>query len=362
MSSFLGQTGSTSMPHQNYNPTVPTSTAVALNGLRRAKTQVQQPQKGSEYTNNLKSDATFGAGIGGLIGAFNKPEGATFAARQLSRAKNIGANVAAGGLAAAPASLVNTATGKMSDNLANHYGKEDNKTSMLHAGIIAAPAVAGGVYGLGAIVHGMNSADKITKAKGWKAKGKLALNSMNPLEHAKAGVSETKKAFSDLLSLRKKGFKTRGLGLLNIAGLAATAAPALIKYFHTMKQKKQQQDNANMQSTLHKMGYTDDVFNALSAATAKKPMIKTAVYIPIVTNLMKGKETLNEIKHLTDIGQAGIDTSASIAKKMKKMKLANKHFRNAGYDALGLGVTGAGIYAYSKLKKDNPYSSLGRYV
>ena len=292
----------------------------------------------------------FGGAINGGISLFQKtpkngPTNNKFALKGL----NVGSNIVGGATGAIPMSIVNTATSKMSNKLANKYSQQDNKFNWGHAGMIALPTVAGGIYGLGAITHSMKMGDKILQSKNLKEAGKNVLKSMNPLDHIKTGVTETKNSLKKLFSLRKVGLGGRFMGALNLVGIGAMAIPAVYSYASRTKAKE---DNRLPPAA----GYADDVLNAATAATAKGPVqfMKTAAYIPVFTNLMKYRDAMSRAK---EIARSGGQTLAARKKLIKLQEQADKSLKNAGYDALGVAAIGVGgKIAYNKWKQNRENS------
>lgn len=310
----------------------------------------QQPQNGSIFS-GIKSDAMVGGGINGVISAFQKPTGEVLKdSPKLARLATVGANIATGGLAAIPSSVVNAAGSKMSNALADHYASTDKHFNTTHAALIAVPATAAGVYGLGAIMHGLQKGKDIMNSKSKKEAGKHLLDALNPVKHVKSGISETKTAFKDLFSLTKKGLGKRGLGALNLLGIAATAIPAVYSYYHKEKSKEN--------PALHNLGYADDIINAAGAAaseTAGAAMVKSAAYFPVITPLLRHREAVGEMSRLIEEEKNGFRVGKSMEEVQKKAK---KHLANVGYDLAGLGVVGAGgAFAWKKHQenKTNPF-------
>jgi len=328
----------------------------------KAIKQSQQPQTDKNnnkyYTSNIKTDMMFGAGMGAGFSLFEPAKGKTFSRRQLFRAKNLGANLLTGGASAVPMSIVNSATADVGNRLADSYSKTDSKVNPAHLAMVAAPGVVGGVYSLGAIMHGMNKAKDVMKAKTLTEKGKHILDSANPLKHWRTGVQETKDSFKKLFTFKKGVGKF--MPLLNVLGIAASTVPAIYKYVSGIKKKKEQQQNLINPNIANKLGYADDIFNGITTATTKVPpkLVKSAAYIPVFTNLLRARDSFNEIKHLSSLGKKGLDTSAEIEKKWGEVR---KHLRNAGYDALGTGVLGTGAYMYWK-KKQNEKNNFRTYL
>lgn len=300
---------------------------------------------------SLGSDLAFNAAINGGVGAFQKVNHSNLLSRAGKiklKSLNVGGAVAGGLAAGVPMHYVNKYTSEASSKLSDYYAKKDNNVNYLHAGLIAAPAVAGGVYTLGAITHSMDAGKNVLKAKSWKEAGKVIAHTANPWEHIKRGVGETGKAFKDVFSRRKVGGFTRGMGLLNIAGIAASAIPSVYSYF-----KNREQDHSHDQA-LHNLGYIDDIANAATAATAK-PLPKVAAYIPVVTPLLRirdGAQSINKAKQAMMNGE-------SMAKDfMEGHQTLEKGINGLKTDLAGLAVIGAGAYGYKRYKdkqENNPY-------
>ena len=303
---------------------------------------------------SLGSDLAINAGINGGVGLMQKTKHSNLLSRAGKiklKSLNVGGAVTGGLAAGVPMHYVNKYTSDASSKLSDYYSKKDKKPNYLHAGLIAAPAVAGGVYTLGAITHSMDAGKNVLNSKNWKDAGKVLLDSANPIKHVKRGVIETKKAFTDLLTRRKVGGYTRGMGLLNLVGIGASAIPAVYSYF-----KNRKQDHKHDQ-TLHNLGYVDDVANAATAATAK-PLPKFATYIPVMTPLLRIRDGAQSIKKAREAMLKGESVADSLEEGHKTL---GKGIEGLKTDLAGLTVVGAGAYGYKRYKDkqaNNPYVSM----
>ena len=317
-----------------------------------------QPVSKPSMAADMGFDALMSGGMNAGVAAITKaPESnlikstSQFALRPM----NMGAGLATGALSSVPTYFVNKATTSMSNGLANYYSREDNKPSLYHAALIAAPAAAGGMYGLGAITHSLDKGKDILKSKSFKEAGKHLLDSANPIKHINRGAKEIKNSFLDLFSREKVGLGKRTFGAMNLAFLAASAAPALYSYLtkNRAEDKKSRKEQA--------LGYVDDIGNALSTTTASpvgQHLIKRAVYIPVVTPLLRAKEGLSELA----TAQKKLSQGELMANELKNVHTKlKKGFKSAGYDGLGLATLGGIGYAkhlYDKAQE----RKLGRYI
>lgn len=345
--------------YNQYNNTNITGIAPVTYNSARAFNQLkeQQPKRNKlqQYTDNMKGDSLIGGGMNAAIAAFQKADKTPLlksTSQWVLRPAHIGAQFGAGALAAIPQSVVNTATQNVSNRLSNYYANKDSKPSLLHAGMIAAPAVLGGMYSIGAIMHGIDQGTKAFKAKTWSEAGKHLLNAANPIEHIRRAGSETKNAFRDLFTTKKIGFGKRGLAALNIAGLAIGAAIPLINYFKKNKEKREQEKNLAMKV----LPYSDDFVNALGAGATQRivkqaSLNKEAIYVPVITPLIRSREAALRMSNL----RKELDSGKYIGSELDRAsKEVSKNLKNAGYDAMGLGLVGGGYYLYNKHKsKDN---------
>lgn len=316
-----------------------------------------QPQKPSMLS-DIGIDALMSGGMNGGVAAFTKADPVNYLKTKnqfLLRPMNMGAGFATGAAAAVPTYFVNKATTSMSNGLANYYSREDDKPSLYHAALIAAPAAAGGMYGLGAITHSIDKGKDLVNSKSFKEAGKHLLDAANPIKHINRGAKEIRNSFFDLFSREKVGLGKRTFGALNLAFLAASAAPALYSYLT----KNRAKDEKSRKQQL--LGYVDDVGNALSTTTASpvgQHLIKKAVYVPLVTPLLRAKEGLSELAS----AQKKLSQGELMANDLRKAHLKiKKGLKGAGYDGLGLATIGAGAYGmhlYNKSKE----KYFGRYV
>lgn len=310
--------------------------------------------KSKDQGPSLASDVGINAGISGGVALFQKPKHSQLlnrAGKIKLKSLNVGGALAGGLAAGIPMHYVNKYTSDASSKLSDYYSKKDKDPSYLHAGLIAAPAVAGGVYTLGAITHSMDAGKNVLKAKSWGDAGRTILHTANPIEHVKRGITETKNAFKDVFTRRKVGGGTRGMGLLNLVGIAASAIPSVYSYF-----KNREQDH-NHDQTLHNLGYIDDVANAASAATAK-PLPKIAAYMPVITPLLRMRDGAQNIKKAKDAMMKGESVVDNLEEGQKTLE---KGIEGIKTDLTGLAVIGSGIYGYKRYKEreaNNPYTSM----
>ena len=349
------------MNQSNYSTTNPYGAVVpaAYNAHQALNQYNLQKKQHTDYLGNLKGDVLLGGGLNAAIAGFSKmpinTNSMRFSEKALARSRFIGTNLASGALAAVPQSFVNSATSEMSNSLANYYAKKDKKPSLLHAGLIAAPAIGGGVYSLGAIMHSMDKGSDLFKAKSLKEAGKHMLSAMNPVAHVKRGIGETKTAFKDLFSLGKVGFGKRGLAALNILGLGIGAAIPLYNYFKRNKEEQQRKRSALMQT----LPYTDDIVNALGAGGSqrlikKASLQKEALYVPVLSPLVRAGKHAKKLSELSAAMKEGVEVNDSLHNHIKEV---HKNLANAAYDVGGLALLGgAGYLGYKKYKQStNPY-------
>ena len=308
--------------------------------------------------NEIKGDMLINGGINAGISLLQKPSQNNNALNIKNKlglkALNAGAHFITGAAAAPGMYAVNKAAAGIGGALSNYYSEKDKKPSLYHAGLVALPGIGAGMYSLGAIVHGVNKGKDLMQSKSLKEAGKHILDAANPVQHIRTGYSETKQALKDLLT-RGTGFKAKSFGLLNLLGIAASSLPAVYSYFK-LRAKKAKEDRDKKNELL---GYTDDIANAVSAATAKTPNVKVAAYLPIVTpaiETVKGIERLSRIKDALRKGEL-------VAKDLEEtQKHLNKNIKRIGHDALGLGTLATAGYFYKKYKENKAKQPLRGYI
>ena len=349
--------------YNDQNPAIQQLPGQQLNQQLRGFNQNQnnqmplQPQKPSMLS-NIGFDALMGGGMNGGVAAFTKADPVHYLKTTnqfVLRPLNMGAGFATGAISAVPTYFVNKATTSMSNGLANYYSREDNKPSLYHAALIAAPAAVGGIYGLGAITHSIDKGKDLLQSKSFKEAGKHLLDAANPVKHINRGAKEIKNSFLDLFAREKVGPAKRVFGALNLAFLAASAAPALYSYLT----KNRAKDKKSKKQQL--LGYADDIGNALSTTTASpvgQQFVKRAAYIPILSPLLKAREGMSELAAVQKKLKNGELVANDLEKAQKKIK---KGLSGAGYDGLGLATIGAGAYGLHKYRQSRE-KYFGGYV
>jgi len=296
---------------------------------------IQQTNKKNAYQ-QIKNDTLTNTAITGAIGAFDKIDKNVSKVKGI--AKNIGGGLAggfAGGVTGAAASY---AGNKAANALKEKYIKEDDKPSLLHAGMIYAPAAAGSVYSFGAMMHGMDAGKKMVNSKNKAELFKNLKHAFNPVEHLKRGVKEIGEGFKAFNPAAKMSKFSRFLRGSNLLGLGLSAIPAISYYLHKRKQHQEEEANKNNginQAALKYAPYIDDVANIPNL------LQKKAAYVPIVTSFKKYRGAIKGLKQLEK--EYG-DLAKNHPDYKKLTKAVDKHKSNMVYDTIGVGLAGGIMY------------------
>jgi len=293
---------------------------------------VQQINKKNPYE-QIKNDTLINTALTGTMSAFDKIDKNTSKIKGI--AKNIGGGLAggfAGGITGAAASY---AGNEASQALREKYMREDDKPSLLHAGMIYAPAAAGSVYSFGAMMHGMDAGKKIINSKHKAELFKNLKHAFNPAEHLKRGVKEIGEGFKAFNPTIKMSKFSRFLKGSNLIGLGLSAIPAISYYLHKKKQQKETNEKNTMNPALKYTPYIDDVANIPNMIQ------KRASYVPIITSFQRYRGAMKNLEQLKkDYGEL----AESHPDYKKLTKEIDKHKSNMIYDTIGVGLTGGVLY------------------
>jgi len=232
-----------------------------------------------------------------------------------------------GGIATSPqASIAMYAGDKATERLKKHYLENDDKASLLHAGMIAAPAAIGGTYGFGAMMHGSDNIGKVFSAKNKQQRVSAVKNLFNPMQHLKRGINETKDGFKAFNLKNKMGTGSRLMKGFNLLGLGLAAYQG---YDYYKKKKAQEKAKANL--------------------NASNPYIQKTAGVPILSPLIEVLEHKSDLKKMeNEYGKSLARASKEYKEVLNKKKQA---LEDAFYDVAGVGIVGTGgkIF-YDKVK------------
>jgi len=304
-------------------------------------------------SDRIKSETYMGTGINAVAQGFEDMGGA--AKGLAAKSSGLGAGLvrgAAGGLATAPTSaLVGYAGDKASNKLVNHYVGKDQNTNYGHAAIAAAPTLAAGVYGTGAMMHGMDKGKELfRKGNTFKQNKHILGKTLNPWEHIKRGVREMKeipKAFT-----RGNGMKfgTRLFKGSNALGLLAAGIP-IYNYISGMNKKKQAQMQPQPQQGFNTQQANNNINNLSTNVTQAARFAKVASYenrfdkeagLPVLSPLYNyAKKSLAIRKYKKNNPFRGTEQV-----RLEKEKAKHLH------DAVGQGIITGGLAYGGKLIYD----------
>jgi hypothetical protein len=302
------------------------------------------PTQKNNYNNQetlgdrIKTDLTINGLMGGALGdgaatmaKKQIPQGISFAQKTTQGIKNFsqrfGRGFAGGVITSPQASIAMYAGDKATEKLKEHYLQNDDKASLVHAGIVAAPAALAGTYGFGAMMHGTDNIRHLLKANDQTQRVKALKNLVNPVEHFKRGIQETKDGFKAFNFKNKMSLGSRLFKGFNLLGLGLAAYQGYDYYKKKKAQEKQNKEIANR-------------FNYMQ---------KTAAF-PIVTPIA------DTIKHTMALKKLEHKYGKELARASKEykdiLKERSKAFADIAYDGVGVGLVGLiGRAGYNKAKE-----------
>jgi len=307
----------------------------------------QQTNKKNAYE-QIKNDALINTALTGAIGAFDKIDKNTSKIKGI--AKNIGGGLAGGFAGGVTGAAATYAGNEASQALKEKYMREDNKPSLLHAGMIYAPAAAGSVYSFGAMMHGMDAGKKIVNSKHKTELFRNLKHAFNPAEHLKRGIKEVGEGFKAFNPAVKMSKFSRFLKGSNLLGLGLSAIPAISYYLHKKKQQEETNKSSETNPALKYAPYIDDVANIPNMIQKK------ASYVPIITSFKKYRGAIKDLKQLKkNYG----DLAESHPDYKKLTKAVDKHKSNMVYDTIGVGLAGGVLYdRYHNRNKMESYKDM----
>jgi len=270
----------------------------------------------------IKSDLLINGLMGGAMGDGSKfipNTNAGFINKTVQKTKNFGKGFGrgfVGGVITSPqASVAMYAGDKATKKLKEYYLKNDDQASLLHAGMIAVPSAIAGTYGFGAMMHGSDNAKHLFTAKNKQQRLNAIKNLVNPIEHFKRGIHETKDGFKAFNLKNKMGVGSRLMKGFNLLGLGIAAYQAYDYY----KKKKEEEKNKQ----LNKFNY-----------------IQKTAGLPIYSSLkdfFHHRSALKKIEH-----NYGKTLGSATKEYQEHLEQKNKALGDVGYEAIGLGLVGYG--------------------